>query len=103
MKSLTILVFIKRVFAILTSSILIYLIFKNILFSLEFISHEDYQEEIDASYIIPRLYKKHYMEAIEELGGRLKYRLHNTWKDPKDEKSRLLPGRHPRSFSWTPI
>jgi hypothetical protein len=43
------------------------------------------------------------MEAIEELGGRLKYRLHNTWKDPKDEKSRLLPGRHPRSFSWTPI
>jgi hypothetical protein len=97
MKSLTISVFIKMVFAILTSSILIYLI------SLEFISHEDYQEEIDALYIIPRLYKKHYMEAIEELGGRLKYRLHNTWKDPKDEKSRLLPGRHPRSFSWTPI
>jgi hypothetical protein len=66
------------VFGILTSSILIYLIFKNILFSLEFISHEDYQEEIDASYITPLLRKMHYMEAIKELGGRLKCRLHNT-------------------------
>jgi hypothetical protein len=46
--------------------------------SLEILSHEDYQEEIDASYIIPRLYKEHYMEAIKELGGRLKCRLHNT-------------------------
>jgi hypothetical protein len=54
-------------------------------------------------YIIPQLCKKHYKEAIKELGGRLDYRLHNTWEDLKDEKSRLLPGRHPRSFSWTTI
>jgi hypothetical protein len=46
--------------------------------SLEILSHEDYQEEIDASYIIPQLHKMHYMEAIKELGGRLNYRLHNT-------------------------
>jgi hypothetical protein len=46
--------------------------------SLEILSHEDYQEEIDASYIVPLLRKMHYMEALEELGGRLKYRLHNT-------------------------
>jgi hypothetical protein len=78
MKNLTNLVFIKGVFAISTSSILIYFIFNNILFSLEFISHKKHQEETDAPYVIPRLCKKHYMEAIEELGGRLKYRLHNT-------------------------
>jgi hypothetical protein len=79
MKNLTISVFIKMVFAILTSSILIYFTLKKIVsHSLEILSHEDYQKEIDASYIISRLCKKHYMEAIEELGGRPKYRLHNT-------------------------
>jgi hypothetical protein len=40
--------------------------------SLEILSHEDYQEEIDASYIIPQLRKMHYMEAIKELGERVK-------------------------------
>jgi hypothetical protein len=78
MKNLTNSVFIKGVFAILTSSIPIYFIFKNILLSLEFISHKKHQEETNAPYIIPQLCKKHYMEAIEELGGRLKYILHNT-------------------------
>jgi hypothetical protein len=68
------------VLAILTSSILLYLIFRIILFSLEFISHEDYQEEMDASYNTSLLHKTHYMETIEDLGG-----------------------RHPRSFSWTTI
>jgi hypothetical protein len=66
------------VFRILTSSILIYFTLKNAFSFFRILSHEDYQEEIDASYIIPRLYKKHYMEAIEELGGRLKYILHST-------------------------
>jgi hypothetical protein len=79
MKNLSNLVFIRKVLAILTSSILIYFTLKKILsHSLEILFHEDYQEEIDAPYIIPRLYKKYYMDAIEELGGRLKYRLHNT-------------------------
>jgi hypothetical protein len=35
------------------------------------------KKKTDAPYI-PQLCKKHYMEAIEELGGRLKYRLHIT-------------------------
>jgi hypothetical protein len=78
MKNLTNLVFIKRVFGILTSSIFIYFRLKKYSLSLEFISHKKNQEETNAPYIIPRLCKKHYMEAIEELGGRLKYRLHNT-------------------------
>jgi hypothetical protein len=80
MKNLSNSVFIRKVFAILTSSILIYFTLKKIILShsLEILSHEDYQEVIDAPYIIPRLCKNHYMEAIEELGGRLKYRLHNT-------------------------
>jgi hypothetical protein len=46
--------------------------------SLEILSHEKHQEETGAPYIIPQLCKKHYIEAIERLGGRLKYRLHNT-------------------------
>jgi hypothetical protein len=46
--------------------------------SLEILSHEDYQEEIDALYIIPQHRKMQFMEAIKELGGRLKYRLHST-------------------------
>jgi hypothetical protein len=73
MKNLT-----NLVFAILTSFILIYLIFRNILLSLELIHPEDYQEEMDASYNTSLLRKMHYMEAIEELGGRLKCRLHIT-------------------------
>jgi hypothetical protein len=78
MKNLSNSVFIRKVFTILTSSILIYFMFKNAFSFFRILSHEDYREEIDASYIIPRLYKKHYMETIEEAGGRLKYRLHNT-------------------------
>jgi hypothetical protein len=50
--------------------------------SLEILSHEDYQEEIDASYIIPQLRKTQFMEALEELGERLNYKL----KYHKDEK-----------------
>jgi hypothetical protein len=46
MKNLTNLVFIKGVFAILTSSILIYFIFKNILLSLEFISHKNIKKRL---------------------------------------------------------
>jgi hypothetical protein len=57
--------------------------FKKILsHSLEILSHEDYQEEIDASYIIPQLRKMQFMEALEELGERLNYKL----KYHKDEK-----------------
>jgi hypothetical protein len=50
--------------------------------SLEILSHEDYQEEIDASYIIPLLRKMHCMEALKELGERLNYKL-NYHKDEK--------------------
>jgi hypothetical protein len=50
--------------------------------SLEILSHEDYQEEIDASYTIPQLRKMQFMEALEELGERLNYKL----KNHKDEK-----------------
>jgi hypothetical protein len=78
MKNLSNSAFIRKVFAIFTSYILIYFMFKNAVSFLEILSHGDYQEETDAPYIIPRLCKKHYMEALEELGGRLKYRLHNT-------------------------
>jgi hypothetical protein len=46
MKNLTNLVFIKGVFAILTSSILIYFIFKNIPLSLEFISHKNIKKRL---------------------------------------------------------
>jgi hypothetical protein len=46
------------------------------------ISHKT-SEETNAPYIIPRLYKKHYMEAIEELGGRLKCRLTTPRRTPK--------------------
>jgi hypothetical protein len=53
-------------------------------FSLEILFHEKYQEEIDASYIIPRLSKMCFLKVIKELGGRFKYRLHITQKDPKD-------------------
>jgi hypothetical protein len=54
-------------------------------------------------YIIPQLCKKHYKEAIKELGGRLNYRLHNTWEDLKDEKSRLLPEDNQESSVLTTI
>jgi hypothetical protein len=43
--------------------------------SLEILSHEDYQEEIDASYIIPQLRRTQFMEALEELEERLNYKL----------------------------
>jgi hypothetical protein len=46
MKNLTIFVFIKGVFAILTSSIPIYFIFKNIPLSLEFISHKNIKKRL---------------------------------------------------------
>jgi hypothetical protein len=46
MKNLTILVFIKGVFAILTSSIPVYFIFKNIPLSLEFISHKNIKKRL---------------------------------------------------------
>jgi hypothetical protein len=46
MKNLTNLVFIEGVFAILTSSILIYFIFINVLLSLEFISHKNIKERL---------------------------------------------------------
>jgi hypothetical protein len=78
MKNLSNSAFIRKVFAIFTSYILIYFMFKNVVSFLEILSLGDYQEETNAPYIIPQLCKKHYMEAIEELGGRLKYRLHNT-------------------------
>jgi hypothetical protein len=35
--------------------------------SLEILSHEDYQEEIDASYIIPLLRKMHYIKLSKNL------------------------------------
>jgi hypothetical protein len=83
MKNLSNSVFIRKVFAILTSSILTYFTLKKMLsHSLEILSHEDYQEEIDASYIIPLLRKMHCMEALEELGERLNYKL-NCHKDEK--------------------
>jgi hypothetical protein len=46
MKNLTNLVVIKGVFADLTSSILIYFIFKNIPLSLEFISHKNIKKRL---------------------------------------------------------
>jgi hypothetical protein len=46
MKNLTNLVFIKGVFAILTCSILIYFIFKNIVLSLEFIYHKNIKKRL---------------------------------------------------------
>jgi hypothetical protein len=51
--------------------------------SLEILSHEDYQEEIDASYIIPQLCKMHYMEAIKETWRKSQVYIQ---KDSKDEK-----------------
>jgi hypothetical protein len=48
--------------------------------SLEILSHEDYQEEVDALYIIPLLHKIHYMETIKELGERVKYTSRRTPK-----------------------
>jgi hypothetical protein len=71
MKNLSNSVFIRKVFAILTSSILIYFMLM-LSHSLEILSHEDYQEDIDASYIIHLPRKMHYMEAIKELGERVK-------------------------------
>jgi hypothetical protein len=56
MKNLT-----NLVSAILTSSILIYLILKSILFSLKFVSHEDYQEKADA----PIYYSPTLQEALQ--------------------------------------
>jgi hypothetical protein len=83
MKNLSNSVFIRKVFAILTSSILIYFTLKNMFsHSLEILSHEEYQEEIDASYITPRLRKMQFVEALEELGEKLNYKL----KYHKDEK-----------------
>jgi hypothetical protein len=100
MKNLSNSVFIRKVFAILTSSILINFTFKKKLsHSLEILSHEYYQEEIDASYIIPLLRKMHYMEAIKELGERLKC---TSRRIPKMKRVDYYL-EHPRNFSWTSI
>jgi hypothetical protein len=45
----------------------------------------------------------HYLEAIKKVGGRLKYRLHNTQKDPKDKMRRLLPKENQEALVWTSI
>jgi hypothetical protein len=100
MKNLTKLVFIKGVFAILTSSIPIYFIFKNIPLSLEFISHKNIKKRL--------MFHILFLDPARSTTWKLSKSLEedssiDCTADLKDEKSRLLPGRHPRSFSWTSI
>jgi hypothetical protein len=74
------------VFAILISSILIYLIFKNILLSLEFISHKNIKKRLMLHILFLDSTRSTAWAAIKELGERLKWRLYNTQKDLKEER-----------------